>query len=161
DDLPDGFLDGLAGMGFSWVWVLGAWRTGAEGRRIARSREGPRSDYARALPDLAEEDVVSSPFAVQAYDVHPDFGGDAALARLRERLRRRGMGLVLDFVPNHVALDHAWVFERPEIFIQGTEEDLAREPWNFVRVSTARGDRIIAHGRDLHFPGWTDTAQLN
>ena len=36
-----------------------------------------------------------------------------------------GVGLVLDFVPNHVAPDHAWVTEHPEYFVRGTAEDLA------------------------------------
>ena len=36
-------------------------------------------------------------------------GGDEGLARLRERLRELGLRLLLDFVPNHMALDHPWV----------------------------------------------------
>jgi glycosidase len=38
------------------------------------------------------------------------------LARLRERLRARGLGLMLDFVPNHTALDHPWVEHHPEYY---------------------------------------------
>jgi hypothetical protein len=89
--------------------------------------------------------------------VHADFGGDAALARLRERLQRRGLGLILDFVPNHVAPDHRWVSERPEFFVEGTPEKLAAEPHNYRRV----GERILAYGRDPYFAGWADTLQLN
>ena len=45
--------------------------------------------------------------------------------RLRERLRQRGLRLLLDFVPNHTGLDHPWVENHPEYYISGTERDLA------------------------------------
>ena len=40
-----------------------------------------------------------------------------ALARLRKRLAKRGIRLVLDFVPNHLGLDHVWVRTHPEYFV--------------------------------------------
>lgn len=42
--------------------------------------------------------------------VNPEIGGKAALHRLNEALRRHGMGLVLDIVPNHMAVgsDNPW-----------------------------------------------------
>jgi glycosidase len=64
-------------------------------------------------------------------------------------------------VPNHVAPDHPWVQSHPEFFVTGTAEDLAREPQNYLRVATGRGERILAHGRDPYFPGWPDTLQIN
>ena len=45
------------------------------------------AEYHRVLPDFRESDVCGSCFAVRDYHVHADFGGDEALARLRERLR--------------------------------------------------------------------------
>jgi hypothetical protein len=68
---------------------------------------------------------------------------------------------MLDFVPNHTALDHRWVREHPEFYVPGTEADLAREPQNYTRVETGRGPRVLAHGRDPYFPGWPDTLQVN
>src|SRR5262249_50085774 len=73
----------------------------------------------------------------------------------------RGLHLMLDFVPNHTALDHPWVWQNPEYYVRGEEADLARTPENYCRVETWRGPRILAHGRDPYFPGWTDTLQLN
>ena len=49
------------------------------------------------------------------------------LARLRKRLRERGLRLMLDFVPNHMALDHPWIDDHPDYFIAGSEQDLARQ----------------------------------
>jgi alpha-amylase len=48
--------------------------------------------------------------------LEPRFGNDADLAALRAALERRGIGLVLDVVYNHLAPDHPWVAERPDWF---------------------------------------------
>ncbi len=161
DDLPDAFLDEVARLGFDILWTLGVWQTGPAGQHVARSLPELRREYRRVLPDFREEDVPGSPFAVQSYTVHADFGGDAALARLRERLRQRGVRLLLDLVPNHTALDHPWVQEHPEYYVRGGEADLAGAPHNWCRLPTGRGPAVLAHGRDPYFPGWTDTLQIN
>jgi hypothetical protein len=81
--------------------------------------------------------------------------------RIRERLRVRGLRLLLDLVPNHTGLDHPWVEEHPEYYVQGTDADLAIAPQNYTRVKRMRGDCVLAHGRDPYFPEWPDTLQLN
>jgi glycosidase len=168
DDFTDEFLDDIAAKGFEWVWFLGVWQTGQAARDISRADPKLREAYRQTLPDLREEDITGSPFAIVAYETHKDFGGDRALGRLRERLARRKLKLLLDFVPNHTAPDHPWVGSHPEYYVQGSEEDLARQPQNYLRVRTARGglgrsgqSLILAHGRDPYFDGWPDTLQLN
>lgn len=161
DDVPDAELDRMAKLGFEWVWFLSVWQTGAAGSEISRNNPEWRREFLDTLPDLREEDIVGSGFAITGYTVHEALGGDAALARLRQRMRQRGLRLMLDFVPNHTALDHPWVEEHPEFYIHGTEKDLVREPKNFVQVKRRAGDLVLAHGRDPYFPGWSDTLQLN
>ncbi len=161
DELPDRELDRLAELGFNWLWLLGVWQTGSSGAQVSRSQASWRPSFEEALPDLTENDIVGSTFAITAYRVHADFGGNEALARLRSRLRDRRIELLLDFVANHTALDHPWSVEHPEYYVAGTEADLAREPQNYTRVGTGPSSRILAHGRDPYFPGWPDTLQLN
>jgi hypothetical protein len=161
DDIPDAELDRLAGMGFDWIWFLSVWRTGAAGQRASRANPEWRHEFEETLPDLRDEDIGGSGFAITGYTTHPEIGGDAALARLRERLRARGLRLMLDFVPNHTALDHPWVDEHPEYYVSGTELDRTRAPQNYTWVSRKRGDLLLAHGRDPYFPGWPDTLQLD
>ncbi len=161
DDLPEDFLDQVEADGFTWVWLLGVWQTGAVGRGVSRARRDWREGFARALPDLRGDDITGSPFAVQEYSVHADFGGDAALARLRARLARRGLALMLDFVPNHTACDHPWVREHPEYYVHGTEDDLAREPGSYAALEVGGRTHVLAHGRDPYFPAWSDTLQLD
>ncbi len=161
DDVPDAELDRLALDGFDLVWFLGVWQTGDAARQVSASHPEWLAEYARALPDFQASDVCGSCFAVCDYHVHAEFGGDAALARLRARLRARGLRLMLDFVPNHVAPDHPWLDAHPDFFVAGTEALLVKQPWNYRRVETAGGSRILAYGRDPYFAGWPDTLQLN
>ena len=161
DDIPDAELNSLAKMGFDWVWLLSVWRTGPAGQRVSRSNHEWRKEFQDTLPDVREEDIAGSGFAITGYTVSPGLGGEAALARLRERLRKRGLRLLLDFVPNHTALDHPWVEEHPEYYIPGTAEQLEREPQNYCRVALPGGSRVLAYGRDPYFAGWPDTLQLD
>ena len=70
----------------------------------------------------------------------------------REKLHARGLRLILDFVPNHVALDHPWILEHPEYFIQGSAEDFARDPSAFYRAETYSGTRFIARAQRSLLP---------
>jgi hypothetical protein len=161
DDVPDGVLDAIAAQGFDWVWLLGVWQTGPVGRRISASNPEWRQGYAATLPDFRDEDISGSPFAIVSYAVHTDFGGPQALERMRARLRQRGLRLLLDFVPNHTAIDHPWVLEHPEFYIAGSADDLAQQPQNYFAIPTPQGNLVLAHGKDPYFDGWPDTVQLN
>jgi len=158
DKVPHEEIEHLARLGFHGAWLMGVWTTGPEAVEVARTDPELQSAYRQALPDFAPQDVIGSPYAVTEYKVAPALGGPDALAGLRIRLAQYGLRLVLDFVPNHTARDHRLTHERPDAYVQGSAEDLAREPRAFFK--TAEG-RILAHGRDPYFPPWPDTAQLN
>jgi hypothetical protein len=161
DDVPDSELERLAALGFDWLWFLSVWTTGEAGRRVSRTELAWLSEYAQTLSDLREEDIVGSGFAITAYVVPAGLGGNAALARLRDRMHRHGLRLMLDFVPNHTGLDHRWVEEHPDFFISGTEQESAEAPRNYIRVPCKAGSLLLAHGRDPYFTAWPDTLQLN
>jgi glycosidase len=161
DDIPDTELDRLAALGFDWVWFLSVWQTGPAAQAISRANAGWRREFQETLPDLKDEDIAGSGFAIQSYAVHRDLGGAPALGRLRKRLQQRGQKLMLDFVPNHMAPDHPWIDTHPAYFVHGSETDLTRAPRNYRRVQTQNGPLVLAYGRDPYFEGWPDTLQLN
>lgn len=155
--VPDAEWDAIAALGFDAVWLMGVWERSPEGIRIAMANPGLLDDFRRALPDFTEEDNVGSPYCVRRYAVDAHLGGPEALAAARRKLAERGMRLILDFVPNHVAPDHPWVVEHPEYFIRGSEEDLRSTPDAYLEVA----GRVYACGRDPYFPAWPDVLQLN
>ena len=69
DDVDDGMLDEIADRGFSWVWFLGVWQTGPAGRAVSRANVKMVEECRRVLPDLRDEDITGSPFAIAAYTV--------------------------------------------------------------------------------------------
>jgi hypothetical protein len=159
--IDDSTIEGFAEQGFDWIWLLSVWQIGAAGRAVSRGNPQWRAEFKTVLPDLTEDDIGGSGFAITAYTVSDAVGGERALALFRERLARRGIKLLLDFVPNHTAPDHPWVKTHPDYYMEGNAAALATSPYNYLRVETDRGPKMLAYGRDPNFPGWPDTLQLN
>jgi hypothetical protein len=139
------------------VWFMGVWERSRAGIAIANRNKGLLEDFRRALPDFRPEDNVGSPYCVRRYVADQHLGGREGLAVARGELARRGLKLILDFVPNHVAPDHPWVTQHPEYFIQGTAADAKNDPASFLEA----GGKVFACGRDPYFPAWPDVLQLN
>jgi hypothetical protein len=157
DEVPDASWDALAALPVDAVWLMGVWQRSPAGLRIALSNPELDAGNRAALPDLRPDDVIGSPYCVRDYVVDERFGGAADLDAARAQLADRGLALMLDYVPNHVAPDHPWLTEHPDFFLAGSEEDLAEHPEAFIRTA----GRIVARGRDPYFPPWPDVVQLN
>lgn len=159
ETVPDKVLNELADYHVDAIWLMGVWQRSHAARASALNYQ---HEYRGALPDLTADDVIGSPYAIGAYQVEERFGGRIGLALFRKRLQERGIRLVLDFVPNHVATDHAWIAMHPDYFVQGTQQDLRTRSSDFFSTKNFLGKPlVVAHGRDPYFPGWIDTAQLN
>jgi hypothetical protein len=155
--VPSAEWDAIAKFGFDGVWLMGVWERSPAGIAIANQNKSLLDDFRRALPDFKPEDNVGSPYCIRRYVVDEHLGGPEGLAIARRELAKRGMKLLLDFVPNHVAPDHPWVTEHPEYFVRGSKEDARSDPASY---SELRGN-IFACGRDPYFPAWPDVLQLN
>jgi len=148
----------LARRGFDLVWLMGVWQRSPVARQQALLNPALRQQYDHALPGWTDIDIAGSPYAILDYSLDQALGEATELAKLKSKLNQLGLGLMLDFVPNHLARDHPWTTSHPQWFIQGSEADVIAHPeWFF---SPRRGLHL-AHGRDPNFPPWTDTAQVN
>ena len=156
-DVPADVWDAVAGAGIDVVWLMGVWQRSPAGAAIARDHPAMAAAQREALPDVTDDDVIGSAYCIRDYVVDDHLGGDIGLAAARAALAARGVALVLDFVPNHVAPDHPWAVEHPERFVRGTDDDLAADPGSFLAV----GEAVIARGRDPYFPAWPEVLQLD
>src|SRR3954451_7713382 len=157
DEVPGAEWDALAALPVDAVWLMGVWERSPAGLEIARTNPELDAGNRAALPALRDEDVIGSPYCVRDYAVDARFGGEEALAAARTALAGRGLPLILDYVPNHVAPDHAWTATRPDVFVRGGEDELREHPEAFLR--TAAGG--LAKGRDPYFAPWPDVVQLD
>jgi len=155
--VPAAEWDAIASFGFDAVWLMGVWMRSPAGIAIANRNPNLLADFHRALPDFRSDDNVGSPYCIRQYAVDAHLGGRSGLARARAELARRGVRLLLDFVPNHVAPDHPWVLAHPEYFIQGSADEASNDPGSY---NVANG-RVLACGKDPYFPAWPDVVQLN
>ena len=154
-EIPDSEIEGWRARGFTHVWLMGVWRSGPQSRAAALRDAKTNRSFAATLPDLRDDDVTGSPYAISAYAVADELGGDAALEIFRQRLNAAGLALVLDYVANHTGLDHPWLTNQPELFVQSPS------PMPDTFKLDGATPRWIAHGKDPNFPGWNDTAQLD
>ncbi len=155
--IPDDEWDMIVPRGAAAIWLMGVWERSPAGIRVATQNPALMSEFHTVLPDLTGEDIIGSAYCIRRYVVDGRLGGPDGLAVARARLAERGVRLILDFVPNHLAPDNPLAYEHPEYFIRGTAEDLARDPGAFQNI----GGNVIACGRDPFFPPWHDVLQLN
>jgi hypothetical protein len=125
------------------------------------THEGREAQDLRRQKELEELGFTMLRF--RNHEVYENLEGflERVLYVCRKRMQKRGLKLMLDFVPNHTAPDHPWIDVYPDYFVHGSETDLARSPQNYCRVKTKSRPRVFAYGRDPYFDGWPDTLQLN
>lgn len=146
-----------------FLWTMGIWEKSPASQKIAREHPGLQAEYLKVLPDLQEQDIIGSPYAVFDYCPNPllcDSWED--LAEFYNTIKGAGKKLILDFVPNHLAVDSPWIEKYPLAFLDKTEEypnpdKNAIDSNHFLHSN----GRIYAHGKDPYFDGWTDTIQFD
>ncbi len=175
DQVPDEELDRLARWGFNALWLIGCWERSPASRTIKRM--------------CGNSEASASAYAVYAYEVARDLGGEEAFWNLKSRAGARGIRMATDMVPNHTGIDARWVIEHPERYLalercpfpayrfdgpdlSGDENvDIRIESHYFERTDAAvvfrRQDRrsgeegFLYHGNDGTGMPWNDTAQLD
>ena len=145
-EIPLEEFDYLANNGVNMIWMMGVWKLGRYGLEFDR-----KGNYSQYLPDWTIEDVIGSPYAVYEYTCNPDIGDDKDLYWLKSQINSRGMKLMLDFVPNHSAVD-APTTSHSKYYVRAPsgKQDAKRY--------TSDG---LAYGKDPYFDPWQDVIQWN
>jgi hypothetical protein len=159
--VPGSEWDLLKTKGMDFIWLMGVWKRSPRGRLISLNSSHFRASFETVLPGFKDKEIIGSPYAVQSYQPDPRIGSWDELKIVQHQLHQRGMGLILDFVPNHTAIDHPWVSSNPEYYILGSAQDYQNQPESYFKVETKGQNYYVAHGRDPNYPPWTDTAQIN
>ena len=116
-------LDRIAAVGANVVWLMPIYPVGV------LNAKGP----------------LGSPYAVRDYlAIDSAFGAPADFRDLVQATHARGMKLILDWVPDHTAWDHAWIREHPDYY-----------------VHDERGAISVPRDRQGKPTDWTDVAQLD
>lgn len=145
-------------LNFNAIWLMGVWSQSPKGRQLGLENSGYRSEYAPALPDWTPDDIASSPYSIVNYEVAIDLGGQSGLEKFRSQLAEYDIKLILDFVPNHTALDHPWVETSPDFYIHAPAEVYKQAPGNYY---SPKEGLYLTCARDPYFPPWIDALQLN
>lgn len=144
--------------GFDYVWLMGVWKPSMYSKAIATAHPCLRTTFLRHLGLVDPNDIGSSPYAIASYTVNQKLGDEGELETFRERLKKTGIRLMLDFVPNHLALDNEWLPNHPEYFVPVPCDEQCHDPESCFEYTEGK---YLAYGKDPYFPAWTDTLQLN
>lgn len=174
-DIPEEELAALSRQGFNALWLIGIWERSRASRKIKHLCGNPEAE--------------ASAYALHAYRITAELGGEEALAKLQSRCQQHGIRLACDVVPNHTGIDSEWLLQHPDWFIQSpyppfpayrfSGPDLSDNEQISIKIEDGYWDhsdaavvceyhdhfsgqrRYIYHGNDgTHMP-WNDTAQLN
>ena len=137
------------------IWFMGIWKRSPKSGNIAKSHPGLKEEFTRSLFDWKPRDVGGSPYAIFEYSPEPKITSKKDILELRSFLGSHGKKLVLDFVPNHMAIDTPLLDNFPECFVSRETSHGQSLSQNFF----SNGKQEFAHGRDPYFDGWTDTVQ--
>jgi hypothetical protein len=160
DSIPDDEWEPLFSK-YESFWFMGIYAPSEASKAHAKKYA---YEYAPLLSGFdPDADVVASPFAIPDYSPSQQIAKDwTAWDTMVDKLHVNKKKVIVDFVPNHVALDNPWAREHPEYFIQGNVDGYNQNPYFYHPVEAADGTtHYIAHGKDPNFPEWADTLQLN
>ena len=123
-------------------------------RRLARRASGRISPTCGTTTSSARRSRSRPTTSTASSAATPRSRGSASA------LRRRGLRLLLDFVPNHVAPDHPWVRAASRVLHRGHR----RRPRPRAAATGSAVPAAAACSPTAaipYFPGWPDTLQLN
>ncbi|WP_341867073.1 alpha-amylase family glycosyl hydrolase [Leptospira perdikensis] len=141
---------------FQWadeIWLMGVWKNSPKSQSIARTMPELQRSYQTVKHPIHSEDIYGSPYSIFAYSPDPLVVREKDLTKIHHMIQDLGKKLILDFVPNHMAIDSPLIEANPDLFLIADESVSSKNA--FLHPN---GNEYV-HGRDPYFDGWTDTIQ--
>jgi hypothetical protein len=153
EDFPEWFFDSPEFLACDYLWLMGIWKPSPTSVDICKKHQGLLGEFEKALPGFREQDIIGSPYSIFDYSPNPLVAGNMnQINQFRKKIKKFGKKLILDFVPNHMAVDTALLDQYPENFLKKESKSICHNSFPYK-------DFVYYHGRDPYFDGWTDTVQ--
>lgn len=160
--IPDEFFADLKNLGVEFFWPLGIFEPSRDSRRISVEMKELHKKYYESLPDWKEEDVIGSPYAITQYKIAKSLGGEEDYKKFRLKLKNKfKLKIILDFVPNHFAIDSPIAQKHPDFFVKAPEDLRSINPYEYYSLKIKDKEYLLAHGKEPFSPVWKDTLQLD
>ena len=90
--------------------------------------------YIMPIYPEGKKNAFGSPYCIRDYgSVNPACGSLDDLKALVSAAHAKGMKVMLDWVPNHTAWDHAWITEHPDWYVKNSDGSIiSPSGWNDV-----------------------------
>ncbi|NDV91958.1 alpha-amylase [Alteromonas sp. 345S023] len=101
-------LDRIAGLGVNCIWLMPI----------------------QPIGQMNRKGELGSPYAVKDYyGINPEFGSKSDFKRLVKEAHKRGLKVLIDWVPNHSAWDCDLVEKHPSWYAKDYKGDFRPSPW--------------------------------
>ncbi|TGK87948.1 alpha-amylase [Leptospira noumeaensis] len=135
------------------IWLMGVWKNSPKSQTIARRMPELQPGFQATKHPLLPEDVYGSPYSIFSYTPDPLVSEYDNLTNVYKLIQKWNKKLILDFVPNHMAIDSPIVDSNPDFFLKADTSAKSKNSFQHPNGN------VYAHGRDPYFDGWTDTIQ--
>jgi glycosidase len=136
-----GHLDRLQDLGVEILWLMPVQPIGKERRKGSLGSYYSIADYAA---------------------INPEFGTLDDFKEMVSEAHKRGMKVILDWVANHTAWDHPWIYAHPEWYTQNEQGEIVApvEDWSDVAdLNYDNADMRRAMENDMLF--WLEEADID
>ena len=148
NDIDDTALDAIKDLGFTHIWLTGILEHASEST-------GTHPDITKGR--------AGSPYAVTDYRaVDPDLGTMADFEKLVARIHEKGMKVIMDFIPNHLARQNKGFDPCNFYYCEGWDfvspRRISEQPYEEFPAK-ATGNNVFAPNPSIN--DWYDTVKLN
>ena len=148
NDIDNRALEAIKDLGFTHIWLTGILEHASE-------TTGTHPDITKGR--------AGSPYAVTDYRaVDPDLGTMADFEQLVGRIHEKGMKVIIDFIPNHLARQNKGFDPCNFYYCEGqafvSPRRMAEQPYEELPAK-ATGNNVFAPNPSIN--DWYDTVKLN